>query len=204
FALAQLGVAVGLGLLGLVGPADSKAFGHLALVGTALLLGICGLTAALVAWGISLYRSVQGQQWVWYAILALGSALPLASAGTLLGKQTRVNDYGVVGLHLDLSAPALLTTALPLISLAYGFLGPRLSAGFPERKPGSLAGVWGVLGALALAGVVGSVAFSTRGHLAVKVDAEQMVNGSPAANCAGGHYPTISITNTGEDPLEFQ
>src|SRR5262249_12499220 len=105
---------------------------------------------------------------------------------------------------LDLSAPALLTTALPLISLAYGFLGPRLSAGLPERKPGSLAGVWGVLGALALAGVVGSVAFSTRGHLAVKVDAEQMGNVLPAANCAGEHYPTISITNTGEDPLEFQ
>src|SRR5215475_1320258 len=89
-ALAQLGVAVGLGLLGLVGPGDSTVFGHLALVATALLLGICGLTAALAAWDISLYRSVQGKQWVWYAILALGSALPLAAAGTLLGKQTNV------------------------------------------------------------------------------------------------------------------
>src|SRR5262249_27473616 len=129
FALAQLGVAVGLGLLGLVGPGDSKAFGHLALVATALLLGICGLTAALAAWAISLYRTVQGHQWAWYAILALGSALPLASAGALLSMQSRVNNYGVVGLHIELSAPALLTTALPLISLAYGFFGPLLPAG---------------------------------------------------------------------------
>src|SRR5262249_37084411 len=53
-ALVQLGVAIGLGLLGLVGPGDTRVFGHLALVTTALLLGICGLTATLVTLAISL------------------------------------------------------------------------------------------------------------------------------------------------------
>src|SRR5262249_6277992 len=55
-----------------------------------------------------------------------------------------------------------------------------------------------------LAGVVGGALFFSRGHLEVKVNAEQVVNGLPAANCAAGDYPSINISNTGEDPIEWQ
>lgn len=139
-----------------------------------------------------------------YAILALGSAPSLAAAGALLGTQSNVKNYGVVGLHIEFSAPALLTLALPLASLAYGLFGPGPAAVFPVRKSGALVGMWGVLGALVLAGVVGGALFFSRGHLEVKVNAEQVVNGLPAANCAAGDYPSINISNTGEDPIEWQ